>query len=486
MRVGLIGEGTYPLVEGGVSTWCDQLVRGLHEHDFHVVTIRGEDRTVRWPLPRSVSSTTLVGMWDPVRRSRPLAPRRRRAVDAALEQLWEAAFTADRDPGALPLARAALRVLATSTGPALPAILVARGSARHISRAWVRHVARVPMPLSDAARAAVLADRVLGVMAADWPHVDLTHVTSNGPAALMALARHWRDGTPFILTEHAVYLRERYLALADLDLSWEVRYAVLALVRLVCRLSYAEAELLAPVSDFNARWAMDLGAPEDRLVRVHNGVDPDLYPPTMSEPAVPTVSWVGRIDPLKDLHTLVAAAAYAREHVRDLRLRLFGPVPQGNEWYRDSVAERVAALGMTDAVTFEGPVPTSRIAAQAGHVVALSSISEGLPFTVVEAMLSGRATVSTDVGGVSEIVGLDGVAGRLVPAGDPRAMGEALCELLLDARGRRAMARAGRDRARRMFGLQRWLSDYRDLYDVMQSRPDRARTGEAGRAFLVA
>ena len=48
------------------------------------------------------------------------------------------------------------------------------------------------------------------------------------------------------------------------------------------------------------------------------------------------------------------------------------------------------------------------------------------------------------------------------------------------------MARAGRDRARRMFGLQRWLSDYRDLYDVMQSRPDRARTGEVGRAFLVA
>ena len=80
MRVALVGEGTYPTVKGGVSTWADLLIRNLPDHDFHVVSIVGHDQTPVWELGPNVATLTLVPMWDPPsprRRSRPARPATR-------------------------------------------------------------------------------------------------------------------------------------------------------------------------------------------------------------------------------------------------------------------------------------------------------------------------------------------------------------------------------------------------------------------------
>lgn len=76
-------------------------------------------------------------------------------------------------------------------------------------------------------------------------------------------------------------------------------------------------------------------------------------------------------------------------------------------------------------------------------------------------MSCGRATVSTDVGGVSEAVG---DAGILVPARDPVAMGEACTALLMDPQRRTEMGKAARERVLKYFTLERFLNDYRKMY----------------------
>nr|WP_280938773.1 glycosyltransferase [Meiothermus taiwanensis] len=91
----------------------------------------------------------------------------------------------------------------------------------------------------------------------------------------------------------------------------------------------------------------------------------------------------------------------------------------------------------------------------------LSSISESFPYAVIEAMSCERATVSTDVGGVAEAVG---DAGILVPARDPVAMGKACVELLLDDERRIALGKAARARVLKYFTLERFLNDYRKMY----------------------
>jgi glycosyltransferase involved in cell wall biosynthesis len=328
------------------------------------------------------------------------------------------------------------------------------------------------MSVAEAVAAATIIDRTLAAVDAAVPRVDLVHAGGNGAAALVGLAARWRHGTPMVLSEHGVYLRERYLALNDGQRSWAERRAVTAVVRRTSEVAYREAERVLPVSDFNSRWAQRLGGAASRVLTIRNGVETELYGVVEDEPAVPTLSFVGRIDPLKDLHNLVRAFALVREQLATARLRIFGPVPEGNESYRDSVAALALQLGVDDAVSFEGPTNGSRPAIAAGSVVVLSSISEGLPFTVLEAMMCGRATVSTDVGGVAECLDADRRSGMIVPARDPQAFAAACLELLTDDERRRAMAAAARQHALSTATLDRTLLAYRSAYESA-FRPER-------------
>ncbi|MHB8425769.1 MAG: glycosyltransferase, partial [Gammaproteobacteria bacterium] len=95
---------------------------------------------------------------------------------------------------------------------------------------------------------------------------------------------------------------------------------------------------------------------------------------------------------------------------------------------------------------------------------ALSSVAEGMPVTLLEAMAAGLPVVATAVGGVGEVV-LPGETGGLVAAGDPHAFAEALAGYVRDTvlRGRHGMA--GRHRVESRFSLSAMLSAYTTLYD---------------------
>ena len=127
-------------------------------------------------------------------------------------------------------------------------------------------------------------------------------------------------------------------------------------------------------------------------------------------------------------------------------------------------------LGLQDSVTCEGLIRPPTGAYDAGHVVALSSISEGFPFTVIEAMMSGRATVSTDVGGVAEAVA---DAGLLVPPRDPDAFGRACVKLLGDDELRRDMGKAARKRALEHLTLDLMADRYRQIYTRLADGAER-------------
>jgi glycosyltransferase involved in cell wall biosynthesis len=326
---------------------------------------------------------------------------------------------------------------------------------------WRSYEPATELSLRDALAATELLQRMLGPLAAPVVEADVLHPVSNGLPVLPALAALWRHGTPYLISEHGVYLRERYLGAHQVAYSWPVKTLILAFFRELCRLGYAQASVIAPVNVYNRRWEVRHGADPDRIATAYNGVRPEELPAADGEPEAPTVGWVGRVDPLKDLSTLVEAFAVVRARVPDAVLRLFGPTPTGNEEYAASVRARISELGLDDAVTFEGPVRPVSAAYHASTVVALSSISEGLPYTVMEAMMCGRATVSTAVGGVPEVTG---DAGVVVPPRDAAAMGAALADLLLHPARRADLGARARDRALRTFPLDLMLGRFRGTY----------------------
>jgi glycosyltransferase involved in cell wall biosynthesis len=201
-------------------------------------------------------------------------------------------------------------------------------------------------------------------------------------------------------------------------------------------------------------------------------VDPEHFPPAGAEPAAPTISWAGRIDPIKDVETLVHAFALVRKQIPDARLRLFGGTPAGNEPYRDRCRDLIVELKLDGAATLEGRVDNILDAYAAGHVVALSSISEGFPYTLIEAMTAGRATVSTDVGGVTEAVGDTGI---VVPPRDPEAMAAACVQLLRDADLRNKLGAGARTRALEFFTVEQAVGTFRAIYAELAGAPSARR-----------
>jgi glycosyltransferase involved in cell wall biosynthesis len=296
------------------------------------------------------------------------------------------------------------------------------------------------------------------------PQGDIAHTTANGLSSLSALAAYWTNGTPLLLTEHGVYLRERYLEAQKSDQNARVNAFHLQFFRRLNDATLQIANLVSPVSNYNRRWEIETGADEHRIQTIYNGVEPALFPAIDTEPDVPTVSWIGRIDPLKDVVTLVEAFARVRDEIPEAKLRLFGPVPEGNEDYHKKCLDTIAAHKLEDSVVFEGLISRVAGAHEAGHVVALSSISEGFPFTVLEAMMSGRATVSTDVGGVAEAVG---DCGLLVSPRSPDDMGEAMIRLLEDEALRRELGKSARERALSLFTLDEMSGQYREAYEAL-------------------
>ncbi|MCX4820823.1 GT4 family glycosyltransferase PelF [Streptomyces sp. NBC_01142] len=460
--VTLLTEGTYPHSHGGVSVWCDQLVDGMPDVDFRVIAVTGTGReSLAWELPAHVSPPVTVPMWGPD----PAGPAPRGRRLRQLMATYERFLTALLDPAAEEHFGPALYELArwARDGVLAPALRTDR-AVRTLVGVWNRHdlpVYAARPTLHDALTATDLLEHALRPLTAAPPERGVAHAVSGGIACLPGLAGRQLHGVPLLLTEHGVYLRERYLGYRSSPYRWPVKALLLGFFRLLAEETYRVAALVTPGNRYNRLWE-ERGGADPRLIRtVYNGVDPAAFPPAGPEPQAPTLSWAGRVDPIKDLETLIRAFALVRKEIPEARLRLFGGTPRGGEAYRERCEALAAELGHADAVTFEGRVEDIRDAYAAGNVVMLSSISEGFPFTLIEAMSCGRATVSTDVGGVREAVGDSGL---VVPPREPEAMAGAALELLRDPQRRAAMGEAARLRVIEQFTLRQTVDTFRSIY----------------------
>ena len=128
--------------------------------------------------------------------------------------------------------------------------------------------------------------------------------------------------------------------------------------------------------------------------------------------------------------------------------------------------EKAVTAGISDNTEFTGKTSEVKAHLSSFDVFAGSSIREGLPLAVLEAMAASLPVVTTDVGGNREAV-IDGETGILVPAGDHYALADALEGLYRDREKRVSMGRAGRARAEKHFSARGMVSETEKLYESL-------------------
>jgi glycosyltransferase involved in cell wall biosynthesis len=176
------------------------------------------------------------------------------------------------------------------------------------------------------------------------------------------------------------------------------------------------------------------------------------------EEQTPLIGIVARLVPIKAHELFFEAAAHVLKTLPTARF-----VVVGDGERRAELETLVERMGLHQAVTFLGwRRPMLGVYADL-DVVALTSRNEGSPVAMIEAMASARPVISTEVGGVPDVV-VDGVTGLTVPSGDAHAMGDGILRLLRERELADRLAAAGRRHVYPRYDSSRLVKDVRDLY----------------------
>ena len=210
--------------------------------------------------------------------------------------------------------------------------------------------------------------------------------------------------------------------------------------------------------ELEPRVAFDGDAAE---VRRRHGIGQDTF----------VVGWFGRMTAVKRTDDLLTTLAGLRVRGVEALLLLVG---DGDD--RERLEQRAHDLGLAKSCLFLGYQEDVAQWYAVCDAVVLTSVSEGTPVTIIEALAAGRPVVATKVGGVPDVVD-EGETGFLVRPGDTHALAERLEILARDPERRTAMGETGRERVLRRYAVERLVDDvdalYRELLDTTSATSRR-------------
>jgi glycosyltransferase involved in cell wall biosynthesis len=313
--------------------------------------------------------------------------------------------------------------------------------------------------------------------------VDLPGGVRAVPAAAAAVRAAVDREQPALVSGHAVLpelaMRLGLRGRAVPSITWKHTYGHIGhrglRERWLERLTGAAVTRYGAVCHTQVRYLTDeLRLPADKISVVANSVPvPAELPAPPSGP--PTVLMAAAMRADKDHARVLQAWPAVLEQHPDARLRLAGDGP-----CRAELEQLATVLGIAGSVEFLGVRADGAALLRDASLLVLASYRiECFPYAALEAMAAARGVVSTDVGGLPELVD-DGVTGRLVPPHDTDALADALIEGLTDATGGDPQwGPAGWDRARRVFPFNSWAEQVDELFSrLVSGRPTTVHPAE--------
>ena len=286
--------------------------------------------------------------------------------------------------------------------------------------------------------------------------VDLVHTHGKGPGLYGRLAARWL-GIPAVHTLHGIHYR---------SYSWLGQRLYLTLERCLSRLSHTVINV--STSQEAEGLGLHLFRPGQSVV-ITNGVDFEEMERMLRESPVKremlglrpddvVLGCVSRFDPVKRLEVLLDALGRLRDRIPRVMLVLVGGGGEENR-----IRHLSRRLGLQDRVVFTGFLEMPARIYPALDLYLSTSLKEGLPLSLVEAMGAGLATVATDVPGHRDVVA-HGKTGLLIPADDDAALADAVVSLWADPIRRAALSKAARQWVRDEFGIDKMLDRTAAVY----------------------
>ncbi len=497
----LVLEGTYPYVSGGVSTWVHQIITAYPDLTFSIFYLGAQkDSSARfkYEVPANVKHIEEVFLFD---------------TQTSLVQLnrapgtgWAPFYTSLRklcvrlptgDMHDLELLRGLMQHIARHTAVSFEMFWQHPETWSVIRELYERFTPEesfldfywtccfLVQPVWKLARG-------LGRV----PKARLYHSACTGYAGLAAAVAAAENDAPMLLSEHGIYIRERIGDICKslwiperLKLHPELAQPLSPLRQLwigffdvLGRMCYQRANRVVSLFEKNAQAQRHFGADPARIIIIPNGIRTEECAQwsearsvrRAATPGTKVIGFLGRVVSIKDIKTLLHTARKVCDALPDARILIAGPAEEEPE-YVEECLELSGQLGLRHNVEFIGPVQRGHFLPQLDLMI-LTSVSEGLPFVVIESLASGVPVISTDVGACAEILAgrpADGPpigpCGLVADVGGTEALAAACVRLLTDDALLESMSVNGREVAARHYHERIALGAYRTLYDELMS-----------------
>lgn len=264
-------------------------------------------------------------------------------------------------------------------------------------------------------------------------NADLIHVMTPDPSAMVMIQAGHDAGIPVIYQELGIPYHP-----PDFESYYEQFTTVLPLC--------AEIAALSPKLIEHCREKL----PDPRALSILPIMSDEFVngrKPHQPAPGKITFGFAARMEELKGPMVLMEAFAMAHRQCRDISLNIAGDGSQ-----RQKIAARAKALDVASRYRYHGVYThpeECRAFMESLDVFVMPSFTEGTPNSIVEAMACGKPIIASDVGGIPDMIGDD--SGILVPAGDMKALAEAIVRLAQDAELRHRMGAAAKVRYQKFF-----------------------------------
>jgi glycosyltransferase involved in cell wall biosynthesis len=289
--------------------------------------------------------------------------------------------------------------------------------------------------------------------------IDVIHSHGYKTNILLGLTNKARNAAPVITTLHG----------------WTAKktFSKLGIYRLLDQRLLRRQDAVVLVNEDMKALAAIRSLPPRIVFFIPNGIALDSLQANADDPIVKKlrefhsagsvlIGAVGRLSPEKNFGALIEALAQLPPELRHLKVALFGTGPQEAE-----LRTLIAARGLTDRVWLAGYVANARAYLGELDILAIPSLTEGLPMTLLEAMAAEVPIVSTAVGAIPNTLA---GCGALVPAGDIGAFASGLATVAGDLPAAREKAAAARPRVQEHYGANTMATRYLDVYRAVQQR----------------
>jgi len=492
----MICEGTYPYIRGGVSQWIHTVITNLSDFEFGIIFLGGYKEqydSYAYELPKNVKAVFEYFLFEKLQKSKPEKVDFSERSYRVLESLhkWF------REKKVFPWEAKKLDFYFKEITE--KQFLYGYKSWKYIEKKYLENcpdhsftdyfwnVRNMHAPIWRVAHAAKTEIN---------PKV--IHSPSTGYAGFLGAIINYDRGIPFIIHEHGIYTRERKIDILNVNWLEDKRPSLVKSItdidyfkkmwinffEALGRFEYESADKIISLFDDARNIQIQYGADPTKTQIIPNGIDINRFISCRrkKENIPKIVALIGRVVPIKDVKTFIKAIKIASAKLPDIKGWIVGPEDEDPD-YAKECKDLVSVLGLENHIEFLGFKNVEEVLPEVG-LVSLTSISEGMPLSVLEAFASGLPVVATNVGACRQLIygGLNeedirlGKAGEIAPVGRADILGNLYVRFLTDSSLWKETSTTAIKRVEKFYTLERFIDEYKNLFKGYLNGRDRGRT----------